>query len=336
MSDTFYGKWLANVMDVDGKYRSVLSMLSGFDQLDYASIDDHYQYAQAWCNLAQFLWDNRQKQLYSTRVQPMFHIDAETTINIYWFEVLNACNGLLRSLFELLTRDMHLLEVSHTKLYTCVLQDHDGGINWLRLLTHIKQAIGICHFTIHIAAVRCIYIQTHAEALLADITQKYHTLRIIGAWIQANRMMEMKQFEGAERLFATVEALAQQRESASIAASCLQSTSYLKAACTIQRLAHQLKPGLAVGYGRHMVNFKHRADQLRLSQLLDSIQCGPEDVVPPKRSPLIQALPIKDIDLDVLKKGSDPLKDFEPFELKLSLRSEPAVDQTNQTITKHE
>jgi hypothetical protein len=320
MSQSYYGKWLAHVLDVDGKYKSTINMLSTFDQLEYKGVDQCTRYAKVWCRLAEFLWTHRHLQLYSTRVEPMFRVDRTTSVNIYWFEVLRACDTLVTTTMQDLTRDLRMLDVTPTKAYAAVVEEDLAVVSsWDKPLQSIRNAIGVCNYTINVAANRCVFMHTYAGMQLQSVQERYQTLRIMGCWVQARRLMTTHDYEVAQALFTTVGWMGEQNKHTVMAACFLQSTSYLITICIIKRMVRAGKPGFAVAFAREAA-LVHASDCSSLADHIARLQPG-DAVVPPKGSPLLKTWKTHVIEKDILRQGSNALEiadDAPEFELKSS------------------
>ena len=88
--DNLYAQWLSAVVDLEHEPTTrLLHTLSSFHTLTYLTFNLHYDYARGFCILANFLYSNRDLQLYSDKIDMSWQVCDQTSwVNIYWFEVL--------------------------------------------------------------------------------------------------------------------------------------------------------------------------------------------------------------------------------------------------------
>jgi hypothetical protein len=158
MSNSLYAQWLSKVVVLsDAKTAEMLSFMSSFDGLVYKNTGITLKYARAWCILSRFLYHHREQQLYSDKVQMLFLVaERKQQTDVYWFEVARACNLFAHeAMLNLVHQDLEIMRTMGDKqgYADTALRLADDVL--ATALSSIKVAIGICHYTLRVAALHC-------------------------------------------------------------------------------------------------------------------------------------------------------------------------------------
>lgn len=324
-----YCKWLANTLDTQACI-GVLHMLSTFDSLDHRGYDECRRYAESWCQLAEFLWDNRHRQLYSSRVEMVFPVGDDQETNCYWFEVVRACDLLLTTLLAELAQELHTVDLlrhsnSGDARYAEIVS-RQLSLPWASAFARIRETIGVCHYVTYVAAERCPLLRKHAGLSMDRIRVGYEDLRVIGVWIKGRMLMTVPDeidykraatfFSSAEWMHAhclPAETLRSPEAQATIACF-TQSIEYMRCECVLRQMAQAGKVGFAVAYARDhppAAESDRRQIQGVLGSLKDSTERAGRKValVPPKNSDLLLGWDQSTaVEQGLLRTGLDPLQ----------------------------
>ena len=306
-----YCKWLSSALDTQACLKA-LQMMSSFDALDHRGYEECRRYAESWCQLAEFLWTNRNLQLYSSRVEMTFRVGKKQETNCYWFEVMRACDLLLTGLLQDLAHELHTADTTQANdpRFAEVIA-RQLAIPWASAFTRIRETIGVCHYVSFVAAERCPLLQKHAATQMDFIRVGYEDLRIMGVWIKGRMLMTMPDeidYKKAATYFSSAEWMeencpvplsalrvsAYTTEAFTLVRCFVQSIEYMKCECVLRQMAQAGKAGFAVAYVRDhplATESDRRQIQAVLRLINDSVDRAGRKIaslVPPKNSDLLK------------------------------------------------
>lgn len=182
-----YSQWLFSILDTeDAETKVALEFMSSFDKLEYRNANITLRYARYWCQLSKHLYARKEEQLVSEKVQMLFEVpEKKLRTDVYWFEVLRACDLLSAVTMENLVQELQI---------RASIQNNNEGYAEVALqldkatmaanLEHVKLAIGVCQYTLKTALLRCTCMREFAPEAVERVTRRYHGLRAIGCWLQ--------------------------------------------------------------------------------------------------------------------------------------------------------
>lgn len=300
-----YAEWLSAITTVDEpRIKSVLDFLSSFDTLKYTNANLHYDYAKWWCQLAQFLYDNREKQLYSDKLEMLFEVDElDKKTNIYWFEVLRACDLLTRVTISTLIKDLSLATGLEGYAQLALMLP---AARCASSLVSIRQTVGVCHYLIHVANVNCLYLSATCPQTMKIILKRYHTFRVIGAWLQGlHQLVNAKDLIKAHQWFKTCESMTAGLELTDAAEPILKSAAFFKFYALVHRFVADNKPGIAMAFIREAKKTAGSNFKSCVASLQSLVPDSSAIAVPDSSSPLLR-VQVEVLD-SVLLVGDSPL-----------------------------
>jgi hypothetical protein len=251
---SLYVLWLENVVDTSPPaVRDTLDFMSSFDSLDYKNLAMHTRYAQSWCTLSNFLYEHREQQLYSEKVNMLFTVqERKQKSSVYWFEVAQSalllatqtmfhavdCLGIMRATAMLAGDYAHIA----VDLSTEVL---------VEVLAKIKVAVGVCRYALHEAAQHCKLLQVCAPQLMHELEKRYHSLRIMGCFAFSLRQLQLAQAQSVADWMDTIVHI--YTSCGTVPAAVLliaNSAAAIKFYALVQQALRSGQRGLAVGFAR--------------------------------------------------------------------------------------
>ena len=289
-----YSLWLGCILDLTDKPTSdMLQFMSSFDSLQHKSLGILLRYARCWCILSNFLYDNREKQLSSDKLQMLFCVEErQQDTDVYWFEVLRACGLLANETLLNVLQDMRILRCMAEKrsFAEIALQLDDDLLS--SALINIKWAIGICNYSLRVAALHCKSLQTNAPRVFAAVSLHYQCLRIMGCFIQALHQLRTEgTAQDVTRWLCTVEQIAKQHTGVGLILSCvLESTQMLKLYAFAQQSLREGQRGLAMGFAGAAQQAASKSAHAGFAQKLQEDMAPPPKAVAPPVPPSNSAL----------------------------------------------
>ena len=206
-----FSVWLSLILDTSKPLASkTLEEMSNFMNNDYHSVKSKINYAIQWCNLSNFLFRHRDKQLRAYKFEMMFEIPESTSYtNLYWFEVIRACE---------IASFAFLAELVNKLKLTTGTTDESFASSCMQLSMSTREAfqlsllsvIGCCNYVITEVTHNCIYAEQCSPLALADIKRRHHAMRIIGTWLVGmHHWKDKENYKEAADWFFTCDMLAQ-------------------------------------------------------------------------------------------------------------------------------
>jgi hypothetical protein len=290
-----YSQWLSSVLDpkVAG-VRKLLDFMDSFESLPYKNESIYYEYARNWCQLASFLFEHKESQLFSEKVQMWFEVpERKGAVDVYWFEVVRSCDLLATATMHTVVQEMSLLPAAMPACYALHALTMSPA-RCMALLTTIKRAIGVCHYTLRVAAVNCIYMNSTCPVALASISRRYNTFRIIACWLYARHHICEASWEHALNGLASCESLSATLDTTPAAAPLIQSVRPLQAYVLVHRaLAQAGQRGVAQAHLRKCLSQQSPLPKA-CKPLFDALEAavatpsgGLQSAVPDDDSPLL-------------------------------------------------
>jgi hypothetical protein len=242
-----------------------------------------------------------------------FHVPEQgRSVDVYWFEVVRACDLLLQHTMHMLIQTLELLHDSKRPCYAQrVLQLSQERCT--DALSAIKKAIGVCHYTLSVANVQCIFLREACPDTLSKIRQRYHTLRVLGVWLHARQqLLVTRDYTAAWNEFATCEAIAAAHETTAATKIIVRSSRLLRLYALVHRALRDKQYGVAqarIRDAKQELSDWEQADSKPVFDLLIACIGAPDALslvaVPTKSSPLLE-LHVQ-IKMNALEIGLSPL-----------------------------
>ena len=202
--------------------------------------------------LSKFLYDHREHQLYSEKVHMMFVVEErQQKTDVYWFEVARSA---------LLLSNQTMLNVVHTLRIIEATSQKEGYAHIAtslelpvlgEALAALKATIGVCHYTLKVAAQQCKFLQHCAPQLMTELSKCYHSFRVMGCFVQGLRQLHLLQAQEVANWMDTAEAIASTHETVAAAVSHItQCTAVIKLHAFAHKALRDGQRGIAVGFAR--------------------------------------------------------------------------------------
>jgi hypothetical protein len=311
-----YSHWLRSIVDLKDKHSAeVVRFVSDFDALAYKSCPLLVQYARYWCLIADFLYENRTKQL-SSDVEILFVVaERNEKTNIYWFEVARACDMAGKEAIQTLVQWLGIIPVVDAKTGYA---EAGLGLSQKTLnnaLDLVKEVVGLCHYTLVVAGETCKYFD-RAPELMQSIKRRHLNLRVIGCWIAG--MLELQfppeirvsettaydLFEVCSDLAALGKDELYFQSSAPLADSCAILKSYAFVLKSISDGNKGYAKGFAKQCAKHVKTNPALVARIEAMTRFDGV--APAPVVPSENSPLLKILNVNKPAAPLMK-GLNPL-----------------------------
>ncbi len=290
---SLYRLWLSSTVNLaDKKTAEMLDFMSSFDKLEYKNAGLTLRYARSWCILSRFLYQHREQQLYSDKVQMLFRVDERQQLtDVYWFEVARSCDLYSNEVLLNLLQDMGVIRcLAEERGYAEVATQLDNSALAAALL-NIKSAIGICHYTLTVAALHCKLLQPSAPKLLAGITLRYNTFRVMGCFIQGLHQIRLQNAEEAAKWLCTAEHIGKQHSDVAPAvAPLLHSTHMLKLHAFAHKALLDGQRGIALGFSRDASAAAGKGPHASFAKSLQNATALPFNAIAPAIPPAGSAL----------------------------------------------
>jgi len=288
-----YSEWLSSAVDTSvPATREMLDFMSTFDGLHYQNARLALVYARNWCSLSHFLYTHKEEQLYSDKVQMLFDVEErQQRTDVYWFEVARACDLLATETMQNLVQDLDILAAVEAKQGYAQTALRLNNQTLAAALNSTKAAIGVCHYTLRIAAAHCKYLRQCSPQLMDSIARRYHSFRVMGCWMQGlHQLLQCEAPQKAADWFETALAIAAENDVTPAVAPLLQSTLVLKYRGFIQKALREGQRGVALGLVRDLEQAAS-SDALVVAALKAEAalpKAAPPPAIPTVGSPLLK------------------------------------------------
>lgn len=309
-----YTQWLCNALDLSiPSVSKTLDFLDRFEGLQYKNESIYYEYARNWCVLSSFLFNNKERQLCSSnKVKIWFEVpEKRNAVDVYWFEVVRACDLLATATMHTLVRDLDLVPASLPSCYAL----HSLALPAARcaeLLASLKRTIGVCSFVLQVAAVKCVYLRLTCPKALDSITRRYNTFRVVACWLYARHQLVVEtKWSLALSAFATCEALGAVLDTTPAAVPLYQSLKLLQTYTLVHQSMQSLHRGVAQAHlrkGKLQIVNPTAAECKPLLDVLEVLVATTPGAIPPAipadDSPLLMFK--ADVNMKMFEAGTSP------------------------------
>lgn len=308
--NSLYVEWLSGILDTKNPHtRRALDTISKYDGLAYKNDSLTYEYARLWCQLSKCLYDHRHEQLFSEKVNMQFYVpEVKQYTDVYWFEVLRACDmsteATLNSLIQTLGLLIDTKQQSHAQ-HVLNLTKEQGESTMLT----IKGAIGLCSYVLKTAVIACPFLQNSCPSLLKTLRARYQTLRVIGFWLIGVQAIICKEYHIAANWLSTAEAVCKQHTTTKATELPMSTGKFLVQYALLHVAIESKFHSTALGRLREAKKLATVADTKEvipsLEILTENHAKGLNAAVPQENSPLLRFTPV--LHTELLQKGTDPL-----------------------------
>lgn len=321
-----YSHWLRSIVDLKDKPSSeVIGFLSGYDGMSYKSCHLLVKYAQYWCILSAFLYENRLKQLASD-VEMLFVVDElGKKTDVYWFEVARACDMAGKEALETIVQWLGVIPVLDAKISYAETGLALSKKTLNNALSLVKEVVGLCHYTVVTAGETCKFFGM-VPKLMESIKRRYFNLRVIGCWIAGMaelqfppelRISQKNDPTACDLFEVCAEIAASDKDQLFASANLLsESCSILRSYACVKNAIDEGNKGCAKGFAKLCAK-QHAKTNPALVARITAITLFenviPAPVVPPENSPLLK------IPSSVNKPAAPLVKGLSPLSQKLKL-----------------
>lgn len=313
--------WLSDCIDVNVSItKQTLDEMDEFRNQNKKTFIAHYLYARGWCNLSNFLYANKDKDLYSTCPNMSFEVpEKQSSVNVYWFEVLRAADMLNLISMSDIIRDLRLgtAKESYAAIAPTLNKDKCTTAS-----QHIRLAIGVCKYLLSDACSNCPLLEINCPETIKLTKRRYKTFRVIGSWLQAwHFLFEEKNYTQAHKWFVTCERLSvatiDSVDITDAALPMLHSCGFLKVYCLAYKALGDNSKGVAIAHlrkARAISNgkFEGMLEELTMRTTISLGEIAP--AVPDDTHPLV-CIKVEPV-LTALLCGKDPLNATQLFFLR--------------------
>ncbi len=252
MTDCLYAQWLSKVVDLsDAKCVEMLDFMSSFCSLAYKNSGITMKYARCWCILSRFLYAHREQQLYSDKVQMTFLVpERKQQTDVYWFEVARSCDLLAQETMLNLVQDLSIMRAMAQNQGYAETAINLSDDTLATAMSGIKSAIGICHYSLKVAALHCKVLTPSAPQLMADINLRYHSFRVMGCFVQGVYKLKQKEAQEAANWLATAKMIGEKEEVTPAVAPLLHTIKLLVKYAFAHKALREGQRGVAIAHTR--------------------------------------------------------------------------------------